>query len=91
MRSLGLSKLRLDLRHQLRTQNSLGVYEHLYDSNFFGEEDFGTHYIVLAHELNLDHQPPIASDWQHGGFRWMTPAELTSSPDVHQNTRAYFL
>ena len=59
--------------------------------NFFGEEDFGTHYIVLAHELNLDHQPPIASDWQHSGFRWMTPAELISSPDVHENTRAYFL
>ena len=69
----------------------IGVYEHLYDSNVFGEEEFGTHYVVLAHELNLDHQPPIVSDPQHSEFRWMTPAELTSSPDVHQNTRAYFI
>src|SRR5262249_52477880 len=68
----------------------VGVYEHLYDCNVFGEEEFGTHYVVLAYELNLDH-PPIMSDRQHSGFRWMTPAELTSSPEVHQNTRAYFL
>jgi colanic acid biosynthesis protein WcaH len=69
----------------------VGVYEHLYDDNVFGEEGFGTHYVVLAHQLNLDHQPPIMSDRQHNGFRWMTPAELISSPDVHPNTRAYFL
>jgi colanic acid biosynthesis protein WcaH len=69
----------------------VGVYEHLYDDNVFGEEGFGTHYVVLAHQLNLDHQPPIMSDRQHSGFRWMTPTELISSPDVHPNTRAYFL
>jgi colanic acid biosynthesis protein WcaH len=69
----------------------IGVYEHLYDKNVFEEEEFGTHYVVLAHELNLDHRPPIVSDQQHIGFRWMMPAELISLPDVHQNTRAYFL
>jgi colanic acid biosynthesis protein WcaH len=63
----------------------------LYDNSFFGEEEFGTHYVVLAHELNLDHHPPIETDRQHSDFHWMTPAELLSSPDVHQNTRAYFL
>src|SRR5258708_4790423 len=61
----------------------VGVYEHLYDDNVFGEEGFGTHYVVLAHQLNVDHQPPIMSDRQHSGFRWMTPTELISSPDVH--------
>ena len=69
----------------------VGVYEHLYNDNVFGEEGFGTHYVVLAHQLKLDHQPPIMSDRQHSGFRWMTPTELVSSPDVHPNTRAYFL
>ena len=57
----------------------VGVYEHLYDDNVFGEEGFGTHYVVLAHQLNVDHQPPIMSDRQHSGFRWMTPTELISS------------
>src|SRR3974390_1882544 len=63
----------------------VGVYEHLYDSNVFEEEGFGTHYVVLAYELNLDHQPPLVVDRQHSGFRWMTPTELILSPDVHQN------
>ena len=57
----------------MRTQNSSASTNTYTTVNFFGEEDFGTHYIVLAHELNLDHQPPIASDWQHGGFRCATP------------------
>jgi colanic acid biosynthesis protein WcaH len=69
----------------------IGVYEHLYDNNVFGEEGFGTHYVVLAHELKLGHRPVIGRDRQHSGFRWMTPAELISSADVHQNTRAYFV
>src|SRR5262245_9225506 len=57
----------------------VGVYEHLYDNNVFGEEEFGTHYVVLTHEINLDHHPPIVTDQQHSGFHWMTPAELLSS------------
>ena len=59
-----------------------GVYEHLYDNNVFGENGFGTHYVVLAHELRLDHRPPIVSDRQHSDFRWMTRAQLISSPDA---------
>jgi hypothetical protein len=51
----------------------------------------GTHYVVLAHKLSLDHRPPIVNGQQHSGFRWLSAAELSSLPDVHQNTRAYFL
>ena len=32
----------------------LGVYEHLYDTNVAETPDFGTHYVVLAHELRLE-------------------------------------
>ena len=84
-------KAEIGLEASIDDAKFVGVYEHSHDCNAFGEEKFGTHYVVLAHELNLDHQPPIMSDRQHSGFRWMTPAELTSSPEVHQNTRAYFL
>jgi colanic acid biosynthesis protein WcaH len=84
-------KAEVGLEASIENARFLGVYEHLYDSNVFGEEEFGTHYVVLAYELDLDHQPPIVSDRQHSAFRWMTPAELTSSPEVHRNTRAYFL
>ena len=84
-------KTEVGLKASINDARFVGVYEHLYDNNVFGEEEFGTHYVVLAHELTLDRHSPIAADQQHSGFRWMTPAELISSPDVHQNTRAYFL
>ena len=86
-----IAKAEIGLEASIDGARFVGVYEHLYDSNVFGEEGFGTHYVVLAHQLDLDHQPPLESDRQHSGFRWMTPAELISSPDVHENTRAYFL
>jgi colanic acid biosynthesis protein WcaH len=84
-------KAEIGLRASIDDAKFVGVHEHLFDTNFSGEEEFGTHYVVLAHELNLDHQLPIVSDRQHSGFRWMTPAKLISSPDVHRYTRAYFL
>src|SRR5215469_2802192 len=83
-------KAEIGLEASIDDAKFVGVYEHLYDSNVFGEDGFGTHYVVLAHQLNLDHRPPIVGDRQHGDFRWMTPTELISSPNVHQNTRVYF-
>jgi hypothetical protein len=48
--------------------------------------------VFLRNELaNAFAKPPIVSDRQHSGFRWMTLEELTSSPDIHHNARAYFL
>jgi colanic acid biosynthesis protein WcaH len=84
-------KAEIGLEASIDDAKFIGVYEHLYDTNVFGEEGIGTHYVVLAHELNLNHRPTIVGDRQHGCFRWMTQAELISSHDVHQNTQAYFL
>jgi len=84
-------KTEIGLEASIGDAKFIGVYEHLYDTNVFVEEGYGTHYVVLAYELNLNHRPPIVSDRQHSDFRWMTPAELISSPDVHHNTQAYFL
>jgi colanic acid biosynthesis protein WcaH len=68
----------------------IGVYEHIYETNTQGAPAYRTHYIVLAHELNLVERPPIVGDTQHVHFRWMSPSEIVSSPDVHPNTQAYF-
>ena len=84
-------KAEIGLDASIADAKFLGVYEHLYDKNVFEEKGFGTHYVVLAHELNLDLRPPILGDQQHNTFRWMTPGQLASSPHVHQNTRAYFV
>jgi colanic acid biosynthesis protein WcaH len=49
-----IAKAEIGLEASIDDAKFLGVYEHLYDSNVFGEEEFGTHYVVLAHELNLN-------------------------------------
>ena len=68
----------------------LGVFEHIYPTNRFNDPGFGTHYIVLAYRLQLDHRPEIRLDDQHSELKWMNSAELLAAPDVHENTKAYF-
>lgn len=68
----------------------LGVYEHLYPTNRFEQPGFGTHYIVLAHELALALDPTKLPKDQHGEYFWLLPQELLRSSEVHENTKAYF-
>jgi colanic acid biosynthesis protein WcaH len=68
----------------------LGVYEHFYDANSFGDENFGTHYVVLAHELKLADASALKSDAQHSEMRWWGKRDLLVSDRVHENTKAYF-
>src|SRR5438067_13547855 len=48
-------KAEIGLEASIENARFLGIYEHLYDSNFLGEEGFGTHYVGMAYELKLDH------------------------------------
>jgi colanic acid biosynthesis protein WcaH len=80
----------IGLKASLSEAKLIGVYEHIYETNTQGEHGYGTHYIVLAHELNLVERPHVVSDTQHVDFRWMAPLEIRSSLDVHPNTQAYF-
>ena len=68
----------------------LGVFEHIYEKNVFGDPDYGTHYVVLAYELALGQRPRVVKDSQHADFRWMSKSELLSFGSVHPNTQAYF-
>ena len=79
----GLSATRSDARF-------LGAYEHLYSTNCYGNPDFGTHYVVLGHELILDRRPDIHLDTHHSDYRWMSEAELLADANVHDSTKAYF-
>jgi colanic acid biosynthesis protein WcaH len=67
-----------------------GAFEHLYDTNFAGAAGFGTHYVVLAYDVQLSARPVELPDEQHSEYRWMTTHELLADEDVHENTRAYF-
>ena len=80
----------LGFSRELHEAFFVGVFEHFYDTNRFGHPGYGTHYVVLAYTLELPDRPPIKLDAQHRAIRWMTPAEILASPDVHPNTQAYF-
>jgi colanic acid biosynthesis protein WcaH len=67
----------------------LGAYEHFYDTNRFCEPGYGTHYVVLGYEMNLESRPDIALNEQHSRVQWMAVPELLAAPDVHENTKAY--
>ena len=82
---LGISKARQDAE-------LVGVYEHFYETNFLETPDLGTHYVVLAHRLDLSgNGDEITPDQQHRQMRWMTPKELSEDPRVHRNSRVYGL
>jgi len=68
----------------------LGVYEHIYDTNVFGDPSYETHYVVLGYRLQLSERPRAVLDDQHSAWKWMTPDELLAAQDVHENTKAYF-
>lgn len=64
-----------------------GVYEHFYENNVFNNE-FTTHYIVLAHTIEFDDIP--LSNKQHSEYRWFEIEKLLASKDVHTYTKDYF-
>jgi ADP-ribose pyrophosphatase YjhB (NUDIX family) len=56
-------KAEIGLEASIGDAKFIGVYEHLYDTNVFGEEGVGTHYVVLARELNLGHRAADCERW----------------------------
>ncbi|MFT3735921.1 MAG: GDP-mannose mannosyl hydrolase [Rhodocyclaceae bacterium] len=67
-----------------------GFWEHLYEDNFAGVEGVSTHYLVLAHRLEVSADFSPQCDAQHSGYAWWPREALLASADVHDNTRAYF-
>lgn len=80
----------LGLEGVLTPPKFLGVFDHIYDDNVFGDSSFGTHYVVLAHALDFDlslTQLPVV---QHREYRWWSREDILTSSDVHMFTQAYF-
>ena len=59
-----------------------GVHEH-FSTNFAGEINRSTHYIVLAYEAERALDPASLPHAQHRGYRWLSPAAIVADPDVH--------
>lgn len=79
----GLELPRSQARH-------IGLFEHFYATNRFGEPGYGTHYVVNAYRIELQERPAVALDDQHTHVRWLQPQELLAYAEVHENTKAYF-
>jgi colanic acid biosynthesis protein WcaH len=71
-----------------------GLYVHYYDDNRWEDPSFGTHYLVLAHRIEVD------SSWedvtkaetalkQHHQMRWFNLREALDDPEVHPYTKVY--
>lgn len=69
-----------------------GAYEHMYDDCFAGDVGTSTHYVVLAHRVDVptDFALPIG-DEQHAELKWWPIDDVLSSSEVHQYTKNYFL
>jgi colanic acid biosynthesis protein WcaH len=68
----------------------IGVYEHLYEDNFFGEPGVSTHYVVLAYRLREAPELDALPKTQHTSYRWASAQNILRDHTVHANTRAYF-
>jgi hypothetical protein len=61
----------------------LGAFQHFYSTNRFGDPAYGTHYVVLAYELQLDYRPEIVADAGAAVKR----DSLTGSPSLRSMVR----
>ncbi len=86
-----LSLIELGAEHTIENARFLGVYEHFYPTNRLERAGFGTHYVVLGYELTSPVQDASLPKDQHAEYLWKTEAEILSSPEVHEHTKAYFI
>ncbi|WP_454442538.1 GDP-mannose mannosyl hydrolase [Vibrio bathopelagicus] len=66
-----------------------GIYQHFYDDNF-SEDDFTTHYIVLAYEISMDGKLLGLPLEQHSSYQWFSEDELLNNQQTHIHTKWYF-
>ncbi len=68
----------------------IGLYTHLYDTNFLGRPGIGTHYVVMAHEVSAGILTQALPTAQHGQYRWCAASEAEQGSGVHPNVLPYF-
>ncbi|EHD1214144.1 GDP-mannose mannosyl hydrolase, partial [Escherichia coli] len=66
-----------------------GVWQHFYHNNFFNDE-FTTHYIVLAYIFNAERESIHPPQTQHQRFRWLRKEEILIDSTVHKYSASYF-
>lgn len=83
-------KKELGIKADYRNAEFIGVFDHIYDTNFTRQKGFGTHYVVLAHKIKIDDNIDITADDQHSELLWLDKNEILNNEKVHPNTKTYF-
>jgi colanic acid biosynthesis protein WcaH len=65
-----------------------GIYQHFYEDNF-SEDDFSTHYLVLAYEIKFDGDLTLLPLEQHSKYEWFAEKRLLNSEHVHEHSKWY--
>ena len=65
-----------------------GIYQHFYDDNF-SEDDFTTHYLVLAYEITFNGDLALLPFQQHSIYKWFSEKELLENGQVHEHSKWY--
>jgi len=74
------------------TYNFKGLYNHIYNDNFFNDPDFNTHYVVVGIELHLgDIEMKNSMLDQHADLKFISIPSLLNDENVHKNTQYYFV
>ena len=72
----------------------LGVFEHFYKENFFGNNEFGTHYVVLAYLIPFEILTKISNKKikdQHSEYLWLNIDNKSKYENIiHLNSLEYF-
>lgn len=80
----------LGLEVEMQKTRLLGIFEHFYEDNVFGE-GVSTHYINAPHFFRIKKAElvdlPLGS--QHESYQWLKLGDIVNQADVHENTKAY--
>lgn len=85
-RRIAQNELGLDLA--IERARFVGIFEHFYSTSRF-EPGVGTHYVVLAYEVQTL-SPHIRLDDQHSALEWANDDEILRRADIHEHVKAYF-
>ncbi|GAB6283450.1 MAG: GDP-mannose mannosyl hydrolase [Ignavibacterium sp.] len=86
-----ISKDEIGIELNINNIKPFGIYEHIYQDNFFEIKNISTHYIIFACEslitININDLPKI----QNKNYILLSSEEILASNKIHQFTKNYFV
>jgi len=67
-----------------------GLYDHLYENNYFLDPSFDTHYIICCLKANVKKDKHPKTSIQHSKLTFFSINDLLNNVFVHEFTKNYF-